>query len=68
MDEVSKQRRQISAPGSRSGGRCSAIRHVDRAEDAATDFDRPFQQLITEAAWGTRVGAAGLVASASARS
>ena len=27
--------------------------HVDRAEDAATDFDRPFQTLITEAAWGT---------------
>lgn len=27
--------------------------HVDRAEAAATDFDRPFQQLITEAAWGT---------------
>ncbi|WP_192384601.1 4-carboxymuconolactone decarboxylase [Mesorhizobium silamurunense] len=27
--------------------------HVDRAVDAATDFDRPFQQLITEAAWGT---------------
>ena len=27
--------------------------HVDRAERAATDFDRPFQQLITEAAWGT---------------
>lgn len=27
--------------------------HVDRAEVASTDFDRPFQQLITEAAWGT---------------
>ncbi|RUW30722.1 4-carboxymuconolactone decarboxylase [Mesorhizobium sp. M1E.F.Ca.ET.041.01.1.1] len=27
--------------------------HVDRTENAATDFDRPFQQLITEAAWGT---------------
>ena len=27
--------------------------HVDRAELATTDFDRPFQQLITEAAWGT---------------
>jgi 4-carboxymuconolactone decarboxylase len=26
--------------------------HVDRAEAAATDFDQPFQQLITEAAWG----------------
>ena len=27
--------------------------HVDRAEAVATDFDQPFQQLITEAAWGT---------------
>ena len=27
--------------------------HVDRAEAATTDFDRPFQELITEAAWGT---------------
>ena len=27
--------------------------HVDRAETAKTEFDRPFQQLITEAAWGT---------------
>jgi 4-carboxymuconolactone decarboxylase len=27
--------------------------HVDRASSAATSFDRPFQQLITEGAWGT---------------
>ena len=27
--------------------------HVDRAELAATEFDRPFQELITGAAWGT---------------
>ena len=26
--------------------------HVDRAEAAKTEFDRPFQELITEAAWG----------------
>ncbi|WEX74444.1 4-carboxymuconolactone decarboxylase [Sinorhizobium numidicum] len=26
--------------------------HVDRAQSASTDFDRPFQELITEAAWG----------------
>jgi 4-carboxymuconolactone decarboxylase len=26
--------------------------HVDRAEAAKNDFDRPFQELITEAAWG----------------
>lgn len=27
--------------------------HVDRALDRETDFDRPFQQFITEGAWGT---------------
>ena len=26
--------------------------HVDRAEAAETDFDAPFQTLITEGAWG----------------
>jgi 4-carboxymuconolactone decarboxylase len=26
--------------------------HVNRAEAAKTDFDEPFQTLITEAAWG----------------
>ena len=26
--------------------------HVDRAAAAATAFDQPFQELITEAAWG----------------
>jgi 4-carboxymuconolactone decarboxylase len=27
--------------------------HVDRAEAAKTDVDRPFQDLITVSAWGT---------------
>ena len=27
--------------------------HVDRAEAAKTDFDQPFQDMITEGAWGT---------------
>ena len=27
--------------------------HVDRAEAAKTNFDLPFQSLITEGAWGT---------------
>lgn len=27
--------------------------HVDRSEATKTDFDAPFQQLITEGAWGT---------------
>ncbi|MFO1106780.1 MAG: 4-carboxymuconolactone decarboxylase [Amaricoccus sp.] len=26
--------------------------HVDRAEASKTEFDAPFQELITEAAWG----------------
>ena len=26
--------------------------HVDRSSATATEFDRPFQELITEAAWG----------------
>ena len=52
MDEVSKNENRY-----RTG---LAVRrsvlgdpHVDRSEDAVTDFDRPFQELITEAAWGT---------------
>ena len=27
--------------------------HVDRAEAAKVDFDSPFQEMITEGAWGT---------------
>ena len=27
--------------------------HVDRAQAGTTDFDRPFQDLITEGAWGS---------------
>ncbi len=27
--------------------------HVDKAQRAATEFDRPFQELIIEGAWGT---------------
>ena len=27
--------------------------HVDRAEAGKTDFDAPFQNMITEMAWGT---------------
>ncbi|MEL6167372.1 MAG: 4-carboxymuconolactone decarboxylase [Pseudomonadota bacterium] len=29
------------------------VSHVDRADAATTDFDVPFQTLITEGAWGT---------------
>lgn len=34
--------------------------HVDRAEANKTDFDAPFQDLITEAAWGHVWSSAGL--------
>ena len=27
--------------------------HVDRASASATPFDQPFQEMITEGAWGT---------------
>ena len=27
--------------------------HVDRAQDASTAFDAPFQEFITEGAWGS---------------
>ncbi len=42
--------------------------HVDRAESGSTDFDQPFQELITEAAWGHVWSRPTLHASASARS
>ena len=45
-------------PGSRRSVGMSTRRavlgdaHVDRASAATTEFDQPFQDLITEAAWG----------------
>ncbi|ANT52674.1 4-carboxymuconolactone decarboxylase [Mesorhizobium amorphae] len=52
MDEVSKNTNAFRA-GLSVRRSVLGDPHVDRAEDAATDFDRPFQHLITEAAWGT---------------
>lgn len=40
------------AQGMRTRRRVLGDAHVDRAEAAKTEFDRPFQELITEAAWG----------------
>jgi 4-carboxymuconolactone decarboxylase len=34
--------------------------HVDRAQATTSDFDRPFQELITEGAWGTVWSGTGL--------
>ena len=39
--------------GERTRRRVLGDAHVDRAEAARTDFDTPFQTLITEGAWGT---------------
>ena len=52
MDDVSKNENRYRA-GLEVRRSVLGDPHVDRAEDTATDFDRPFQQLITEAAWGT---------------
>lgn len=42
----------ITARGVATRRRVLADAHVDRAEAATTDFDAPFQALITDAAWG----------------
>ena len=39
--------------GERTRRRVLGDAHVDRAEAAKTEFDTPFQTLITEGAWGT---------------
>ena len=52
MDEVSKTTTRYRA-GLTVRRSVLGDPHVDRSEDAVTDFDRPFQELITEAAWGT---------------
>ena len=42
----------LHAQGMATRRRVLGDAHVDRAEAAKTDFDTPFQTLITEAAWG----------------
>ncbi len=42
----------LHAQGMKTRRRVLGNAHVDRAEAAKTDFDTPFQTLITEAAWG----------------
>ncbi|PTE20038.1 4-carboxymuconolactone decarboxylase [Cereibacter changlensis JA139] len=42
----------MQAQGMATRRRVLGDAHVDRAEAARTDFDTPFQNLITEAAWG----------------
>lgn len=39
--------------GRRTRRRILGDTHVDRADAQTTEFDAPFQSLITEAAWGT---------------
>lgn len=42
----------LQAQGMKTRRRVLGDAHVNRAEAAKTDFDTPFQTLITEAAWG----------------
>ena len=42
----------VYAQGMKTRRRVLGERHVDRAEAAKTEFDAPYQTLITEAAWG----------------
>ena len=41
------------AQGMRKRRQVLGVAHVDKAEAAKTDFTQPFQDLITEGAWGT---------------
>ncbi|MEL7257792.1 MAG: 4-carboxymuconolactone decarboxylase [Pseudomonadota bacterium] len=40
-------------PGEAARRKVLGDAHVDRAEASTTGFDAPFQELITEGAWGT---------------
>ncbi len=42
----------ITAAGEATRRRVLGDAHVDRARDDRTEFDAPFQALITDAAWG----------------
>ncbi len=42
----------IAAQGNKTRRSVLGEAHVDRAEYSKTEFDTPFQLLITEAAWG----------------
>ena len=48
MSEISGRHRQ----GMATRRKVLGAAHVDRAEAAKTPLDAPFQELITEAAWG----------------
>ncbi|MBB3643923.1 4-carboxymuconolactone decarboxylase [Rhizobium sp. BK619] len=50
MNETASSERYLQGMATRRAVLGDA--HVDRAAAAATEFDRPFQELITEAAWG----------------
>jgi 4-carboxymuconolactone decarboxylase len=50
MDEAGKSERYREGMKTRRAVLGAA--YVDRAQAAKTDFDEPFQDLITEAAWG----------------
>lgn len=47
------ERRNLFAEGMQTRRAVLGDAHVDAAEAKQTDFDAPFQTLITEAAWGS---------------
>jgi 4-carboxymuconolactone decarboxylase len=47
------ERRNLFAEGMETRRAVLGDAHVDAAEAKQTDFDEPFQTLITEAAWGS---------------
>ena len=53
MNEFGKTRdwQQPSAPGTRTRREVLGQAHVERANAAMTEFDEPFQEYITHAAW-----------------
>jgi 4-carboxymuconolactone decarboxylase len=52
MQHVSEQLMSTYELGMKTRRKVLGDAHVARAEAAKTDFDAPFQELITEAAWG----------------
>lgn len=49
---MTEDRSQIFKKGMATRRSILGDAHVDRAEQNKTDFDAPFQELITDAAWG----------------
>ncbi|MEX0343768.1 MAG: 4-carboxymuconolactone decarboxylase [Rhizobiaceae bacterium] len=49
---MSEEENKLRAHGDKTRRSVLGDAHVDRAKAAATAFDEPFQEMITDAAWG----------------